>query len=180
MAADLVARRVNLIVAQGGATAPLAAKAATSTIPIVFTSGTDPVKDGLVISLNRPGGNLTGVSLLTNSLAPKRLEILREVVPKGDVVALLVNSENRAGSPLQIREAETAARTFGLHMHVFSASSAADLEPVFASMVRTRIGAMVVGADAYFNSQRARIVALAARHSIPAMSGAHTPRTAAS
>jgi ABC-type uncharacterized transport system substrate-binding protein len=169
MAAELVARRVTLIVTQGGATAPLAAKTATTTIPIVFTSGRDPVKDGLVASLNRPGGNLTGVSLLTNSLAPKRLEIIREVVPKAEIVALLVNPENRRSTSEQTQETEAAAPTFGLRMQVFSASSAADFEPAFAFMVSTRIGALVVGADGYFSSQRERIVALAAHHSIPAI-----------
>jgi putative ABC transport system substrate-binding protein len=169
LAADLVARRVAIIVAQGGGNAPLAAKAATSTIPIVFTSGRDPVTDGLVASLNRPGGNLTGVSLLTNSLAPKRLEMLRELVPKADTIALLVNSENRLSTSQQIGETEAAVRTFGLRMQVFSAGRAGDFEPAFAAMRNARIGALVVGSDGYFNSQRERIVALAARHSIPAI-----------
>jgi putative ABC transport system substrate-binding protein len=169
LAADLVARGVALIVAQGGANAPLAAKAATSTIPIVFTSGRDPMMDGLVASLNRPGGNATGVSLLTNSLAPKRLEIIRELVPKAETIGLLVNPENRLSSSQQIREAEAAVQTFGLRMHVFTAGSAADFEQAFTTMVNARIGALVVGADGYFNSQRERIVALAARHSMPAI-----------
>ena len=169
LAADLVARRVALIVAQGGGTAPLAAKAVTSSIPIVFTSGRDPVKDGLVASLNRPGGNLTGVHLLTNSLAPKRLEIVRELVPKADTVALLVYSENRLSSSQQIDETEAAAHALGLRMHVFSVGSATDFEPAFASMASKRIGALVVGADGYLSSQRDRIVAMAAHHSIPAI-----------
>jgi len=169
MAADLVARRVNLIVAQGGASAVVAAKSATSTIPVVFSSGSDPVQDGLVVSLSRPGENLTGVALLTTSLAPKRLEIVREVVPKIDAVALLVNPRNRASSSQQIHEIGQAAGAFGLRTHIVEASSETDFETAFATLSGMRIGALVVGADAYFNSQRVRIVALAARHSLPAI-----------
>jgi hypothetical protein len=125
--------------------------------------------DGLVASLNRPGGNATGVSLLTNSLAPKRLEIIRELVPKAETIGLLVNAGNSLSGSQQIRETEAAVQTFGLRMRVFTASSPADFEPAFAAMANARIGALVVGSDAYFNSQRERMVALAARHSMPAI-----------
>jgi putative ABC transport system substrate-binding protein len=167
MATELVERRVSLIVAQGGTPAALAAKAA-GTIPIVFSTGGDPVKEGLVASLSRPGGNVTGISVLTAQLAAKRLEIMREVVPKADVIAMLANPAN-IPSRMQVQDAQEAARALGVAIHVLEASSPGDFEPAFAALARLQIGALVVGADPYFHSQRERIVALAARHAVPAI-----------
>jgi putative tryptophan/tyrosine transport system substrate-binding protein len=168
MATELVGRPVSLIVAQGGAPAPLAAKGATNTIPIVFSMGGDPIKEGIVASLSRPGGNITGISALTARLGAKRLEIMREVVPKADVIAMLLNPTN-IPNRAQLRDSQEAARALGLQIHVLNASSADDFEPAFATIARMRIGALVVGADAYFHSQRDRIVALARRHAVPAI-----------
>jgi putative ABC transport system substrate-binding protein len=165
MATELVGRPVSLIVAQGGAPAPLAAKAATDSIPIVFSMGGDPVKEGIVASLSRPGGNITGISVLTTLLAAKRLEIMREVVPKADVIAMLFNPTNIE----YLRDSQEAARALGLQVHVLNASSAGDFEPAFATIARLGIGALVGGADSYFHSQRDRIVALARRHAVPAI-----------
>jgi ABC-type uncharacterized transport system substrate-binding protein len=169
LAAELVSRRVNLIVAQGGAISTLAAKAATSTIPIVFSSGGDPVKDGLVASFARPGGNITGVAVLTLSLAAKRLEIIREVVPNAETVAVMVNPGNRPSSVEQTRETEEAARALGLKVEILKASSPAEIEAAFATLPQMRIGALLVSADSYFTALRQQIVALATRHAIPAI-----------
>jgi putative ABC transport system substrate-binding protein len=166
MAAELVGRQVSLIAAQGGAAAAAAAKEATGAIPIVFSMGGDPVKEGIVASLSRPGGNVTGISVLTTQLAAKRLEIMREVVPKADVIAMLVNPTNMTNLE-QLRDSQEAGRALGLRIHVLEASSASDFDPAFAAITRMRIGALVVGAEAYFHSQRERIVALAMRHAIP-------------
>jgi putative tryptophan/tyrosine transport system substrate-binding protein len=160
---------VSLIVAQGGGAAAAAAKAATGAIPIVFSTGGDPVKEGIVASLSRPGGNVTGISVLTGPLAAKRLEIMREVVPKADVIAILVNPANITNRDQLLRDSQDAARTLGLRIHVLEASSAGDFESAFAAITRMRIGALVVGAEAYFHSQRDRIVALASRHAVPAI-----------
>jgi putative ABC transport system substrate-binding protein len=167
MAAELAARPVSLIVAQGGAPAALAAKA-TGTIPIVFSMGGDPVKEGIVASLSRPGGNITGISVLTTQLVAKRLEIMREVVPKADVIAMLFNPTN-IPNLAQLRDSQEAARALGLQIHVLNASNAGDFEPAFATIARMRIGALLVGADSYFHSQRDRIVALATHHAVPAI-----------
>jgi putative tryptophan/tyrosine transport system substrate-binding protein len=166
MAAELVGRQVSLIAAQGGAAAAAAAQEATGAIPIVFSMGGDPVKEGIVASLSRPGGNVTGISVLTTQLAAKRLEIMREVVPKADVIAMLVNPTNMTNLE-QLRDSQEAGRALGLRIHVLEASSASDFDPAFAAITRMRIGALVVGAEAYFHSQRERIVALAMRHAIP-------------
>ena len=166
MAAELVGRQVSLIAAQGGAAAAAAAKEATGAIPIVFSMGGDPVKEGIVASLSRPGGNVTGISVLTTQLAAKRLEIMREVVPKADVIAMLVNPTNMTNLE-QLRDSQEAGRALGLRIHVLEASSAGDFDPAFAAITRMRIGALVVGAEAYFHSQRERIVGLAMRHAIP-------------
>jgi putative ABC transport system substrate-binding protein len=166
MAAELAGRPVSVIVAQGGAPAALAAKA-TNTIPVVFSMGGDPVEEGLVASLSRPGGNVTGVSVLTTQLAAKRLEIMREVVPKASVIAMLFNPT--APNLAQLRDVQGAAGVLGLDIRVFEVSGAGDFEPAFAAIARLRIGALLVGSDSYFNSQRERIVALAARHAVPAI-----------
>jgi ABC-type uncharacterized transport system substrate-binding protein len=167
MAAELAGRPVALIVAQGGAPAALAAKA-TGTIPIVFSMGADPVKEGLVASLSRPGGNVTGVSVLTTQLAAKRLEIMREVVPTAGVIAMLFNPTNIANVD-QLRDAQEAAGALGLRIHVLEVSRAEDFEPAFATIARLGIGALLISADAYYHSQRERIVSLAARHAVPAI-----------
>jgi len=166
LAAELVGRRVSVLVATGGDVAAQAAKAATNTTPIVFSIGGDPVKLGLVASLNRPGGNMTGVSVLTNSLVSKRLEVLSEVVPKAELIALLVNpnNPNRGG---QIRDTQEAARALGRQILLLEASREDDFERTFATLVQKHAGAVLVSADAFFNSRRDQIVALAARHAVP-------------
>ena len=166
MAAELARRQVAVIVASGGLTPTLAAKAATSTIPIVFSSVDDPVKAGLAISLNRPGRNATGMSLFTAVLAAKQLELLRELVPKAVAVAVLVNPDN-PNTESHLHEMQEAARVLGLKLHVLSARSERDFEPAFATIAQQRIGALVVGVDTVFNSERDQLVALAARHAVP-------------
>src|SRR5271165_5798498 len=168
LAADLVKRGIAVLVATGGSTSALAAKAATTTIPIVFSTGGDPVKERLVASLGRPGGNSTGVSVLTNPLVAKRLEILREVVPSASVTGVLLNP-NGAGAKAQLEDVETAGRTIGQTLHILHASSERDFETVFATIVQTRIGALIIGADPFFSSRRDQLVALAARDRIPAI-----------
>jgi putative tryptophan/tyrosine transport system substrate-binding protein len=167
-AAELVARRVSILVATGGEVAAQAAKLATNIIPIVFAVGGDPVKLGLVASLNRPGGNMTGVSLLTSSLASKRLEVLREVVPKAESIGMLVKP-GRPSTDEQVRDAREAARALGLRVHLLEANRERDFERAFATLVQMQMGALLVGSDPFFNSQRDHIVALAARHHIPAI-----------
>jgi putative ABC transport system substrate-binding protein len=164
LAADLVSRQAAVIVTQGGTVSVRAASAATAAIPIVFSTGGDPVKEGLVASFNRPGGNVTGVSLLTTGLGAKRLEVLREVVPKAAVIAVLLNLDNPSGE-LQSREMQQAAGTLGKQIRILNASTERDLDTAFA----TRIDALAVGADAFFSSRRDQLVALAARHAVPAI-----------
>jgi putative ABC transport system substrate-binding protein len=165
MAAELVDRRANVIVAIT-TPAALAAKAATTTIPIVFEMGTDPVEVGLVASLNRPGGNLTGVSLLNVELAPKRLELLHELAP-APVVGLLVNPNNQ-NAQIILRETEAAAQTMGLTLHVLYAAAERDFDPVLAEIAERRIGGLVVGSDPFFNTQSEQLAGLLLRHSLPA------------
>jgi ABC-type uncharacterized transport system substrate-binding protein len=168
MATDLVRRDVAVLVAQGGITSAVAAKAATATIPIVFSSGSDPVALGLVSSLSRPGGNATGVSLLTSALGSKRLEILREVVPTARVIAALVNPAN-AGIEGQLKNFQDAAAALAVGLKILNASSAGDIEATFAAIVQAGISALVVGSDPFFLDQRDQLVALAARHKVPAI-----------
>lgn len=168
LAADLVRRQVAVILAIQGATAPLAAKAATARIPIVFSIGGDPVRLGLVSSLNRPGGNVTGATFLVNTLAAKRLELLRELVPSGALIGLLVNPKNPAAES-ETRDAQSAARAVGLKVHVQNASSAGEIDAAFARFVQQRVNAVTFAADAVFNSRRNQLVALAARHRLPTM-----------
>jgi putative ABC transport system substrate-binding protein len=168
LAADLVHRQVTVIAAAPTPSA-LAAKAATMAIPIVFNVGGDPVMLGLVASLNRPGGNLTGVTGLGVELGPKQLELLRELVPKASIIALLVNPTNPALAETITKEAQVAARTLGLQLHVLHASTERELDTVFATVGQLRAGALVVSADVFFTARREQLVALTIRHAVPAI-----------
>jgi putative ABC transport system substrate-binding protein len=169
LAADLVGRQVAVIAAVGGSASAMAAKGATQTIPIVFTSGGDPVRVGLVASLNRPGGNVTGVNLFTSTLAAKRLEVLRELVPKATMIAMLVNPTNPNTEP-DIKEVEAAARTIGLQLMVVRASNQSDLDSAFRTMSQHSVDALLVGADPLFdNNERDQMIALVSRYSLPAI-----------
>jgi putative tryptophan/tyrosine transport system substrate-binding protein len=168
LAADLVRRQVSVIVASSPVDTALAAKAATATIPIVFGNGSDPVRFGLVASLNRPGGNITGITFLSTDLETKRLGLLRELVPQAAVIAVLVNPAN-ANAENQSKELKEAARTLGLQLHFANARSEGDFDAAFATMVQMRVGALLVAGDPLFFFRRKQLVALAARHSIPAL-----------
>jgi putative tryptophan/tyrosine transport system substrate-binding protein len=168
LAAELVARRVNVIAATGGSVAGLAAKAVTATIPVVFTSGSDPVQIGLVDSLNRPGGNVTGVSFMSNALVAKRLELLRELVPAAAVIGVLANSSNPNAAP-DTKEIEAAAMLLGQRVEVVHAGVGRDLEVALAGLVERRASALLVLPDALFLGRPHRVVDLAARHKLPAM-----------
>ena len=149
LAAELIQRQVAVLVTTGGSRTAQVAQAATVTIPIVFTTGSDPVQDGLVKSINRPGGNSTGVYLLNNSLAPKRLEVLRELVPNARVIAFLVNPHNLS-TPKQVREVQIAANSLGMQLHVLNASAANDIDAAFAALVQRGAGGLLLGADSIF------------------------------
>ena len=166
LAADLVERRVGVIVAAGGGPSINAAKAATPTIPIVFTFSGDPVKAGFVASLNKPGANITGVSWFGSNLAAKKLELLLQLVPDAAVVALLLNPNN-AEVALQPLDFEQAARKLGRQFHILNAGSETEIDRSFAALVEQRVGALVQGSDPFFFSRRQQIVALAAQHAIP-------------
>ena len=170
LAAELVQQQVALIATLGNTASTLAAKAATSTIPIVFRIASDPVEVGLVASLARPGGNLTGVTTLGVEVGPKQLALLHEMVPAATVVALLVNPTNPALAETQSRVLPAAARTLGLRLHVLNASTDGDFDVVFASLAQLRAGALVIGVDAFFNSRSDRLAELAARHAVPTVS----------
>ena len=169
LAADLVDRRVAGMVTVG-TPATLAAKAATATVPIVFYIGVDPVQFGLAASLSRPGGNLTGVGVLSVDLAAKKLEVLHELLPDAAVVAMLVNPANPIVEP-ESRATQDAARSLGVQLHILRASTAGEIDAAFASLVKLRARALVVGDDPYFFNQRAQIMALAARDAVPTISG---------
>jgi putative ABC transport system substrate-binding protein len=169
LAAELVHRQVAVIASEGGSPSALAAKAATVTIPIVFQLGADPVELGLVASLNRPGGNLTGVTSLTAEVVPKRLELLRELIPTTNIIALLVNPTSAANAEIASRDANAAARALGLKLHVLHASTESDFGTVFATLARLRAGALLVATDAFFIGRREQLVTLAARHGVPAI-----------
>ena len=165
LAADLVARRVTVIFSSS-ITSTLAAKAATSTIPIVFDVGVDPVAFGLVTSLSHPGGNLTGVAFLLGELWPKRLQLLHELVPKAGTIGLLVNPANSNSAP-NTRNLEQAAKALGLQLEVLPASTESDIEAAFATIERRRVDALLVGDDAFFNSRSTQLPAMAAAHRVP-------------
>jgi putative ABC transport system substrate-binding protein len=167
LVADLIQRQVVLIATNGPA-AP-AAKAATTTIPIVFTAGFNPVEMGLVASLNQPGGNVTGVTILDVELGPKRLELLHELVPTATVIAALVNPNDPNRAKIIARELQSAANTLGLQLHVLNASNDGDFDSVFAEMVHLRVGGLVIGGDPFFNSRSQQLGNLALQHSIPAI-----------
>jgi putative tryptophan/tyrosine transport system substrate-binding protein len=167
LAADLVGRQVTVIAAPGSTPAALAAKAATTMIPIVFELASDPVKLGLVASLARPGGNLTGVTSLNAEVGPKRLELLHELVPTATVIGLLVNPTNPNLAEPTTKSLQTAARTLGLEMHVLHASAERDFDMVFATLVQLRAGALVIGADPFFSSRLDQLAALTVRHAVP-------------
>jgi len=169
MAADLVRRKVAVLVSTGGEPSVLAAKAATTTIPIVFTSGIDPIRAGFVSSLSRPGGNVTGVNLFLTAIESKRLGLLRALLPGVKLIAVLFNPK-RQEYARQKADVEEAAHAIGQQIHLLSASNESEIDTAFASAMQLQAGAMLVGSDPFFNSQRNRIVALAARHAIPAMS----------
>jgi len=166
LTADLVRRQVAVIVAGGGAPAALAAKAATATIPIVFQMGDDPVKFGLVPSLNRPGGNITGQSAQNAELGPKRLELLHEVVPAATTLALLVNPTNLNAETLS-SDLHAAARTLGLQLQVLHASAEREIDAVFTTLLQLQAGGLMIGHDAFFNSQSERLATLALRRAMP-------------
>jgi len=170
LAAELVGRKVAVIVVVGTTAAALAAKAATQTIPIVFVIGSDPVEVGLVTSLARPGGNITGVSQVLFTMAGKRLELLHELVPASAAVALLVNATNPY-TESEIREVQTRASALGLQLHVLNATNDSDLETAFMSLVERRAGGLLVGADPFFIIVRDKLVALAAGHKVPTIYG---------
>ncbi len=167
LAADLVRRQVAVIAANGPAAQ--AAKAATATIPIVFTAGFDPVEVGLVESLNRPGGNVTGVSILDVELGPKRLDLLHELVPAATNVAVLINPTDRARADIISGKLQAAALTLGLQLHVLHASTDRDFDTVFAELARLRAGGLVIGGDPFFNSRSEQLGALTIRHAVPAV-----------
>jgi putative tryptophan/tyrosine transport system substrate-binding protein len=168
LAAELVRRQVTVLVATGGSVTALAAKAATTSIPIIFGVGIDPIAQGLVPSLSRPGGNLTGVYFLTGELEGKRLGLLRELVPTAALIAVLLNPKI-ASFEARLKDVQSAARAFGQQIHIYRASTEAELDSAFAIFGQLRAGALLVGADPFFLTQRERIVALAARHTIPAV-----------
>jgi putative ABC transport system substrate-binding protein len=168
LAAELVGRNVDVILAAGGTPATLAAKNATSTIPIVFLGVGDPVAAGLVASLARPGGNLTGFSNIAIELMPKRLELLSELVPQARMIALLVNPNSPTAEGMT-RDVEEAARAKGVQLHVLHARAEGDFKTAFAALDHLHAGALVVSADAFFANRREELVALASRHAVPAI-----------
>jgi putative ABC transport system substrate-binding protein len=168
LAADLVRRQVAVIVAGGGEPPALAAKAATLTIPIVFTIGSDPVKAGLVASYNRPGGNITGINILTEGLDAKRLGLLHTLLPQATTIGFLTNPRF-ASADSQLRDVQEAARALGLKIHMLPASTESEIDAVFETIAREQISAVEVGADPFLDNHRNKVAALAARYSVATM-----------
>jgi putative ABC transport system substrate-binding protein len=169
MLADLVKRRVAVIAVPNTTTAALAAKTATQTIPIVFSIGSDPVAIGLVVSLNRPGGNLTGVSQQQTTTAAQRLELLHQLKPAERSIAFLVNPTNPRFAAAETKEVQSAANVLGVDLVVLNASGTSEIEAAFLTLVQRHAGALLIGGDIFFLSRTDQIVALAARHAVPAM-----------
>ena len=167
LAADLVRRQVSVIAAPGSTPAALAAKAATSTIPIVFWVGGDPIELGLVTSLNRPEGNLAGVTTLNHGLVAKRMELLHEAVPAMRSIAVLVNPTSPTLTKTTIEDAQAAAHSLGLELHILNASTESDLDEVFAKLTQLRAGGLVVGTDAFFSGRLEQLAALSVRYAVP-------------
>jgi putative tryptophan/tyrosine transport system substrate-binding protein len=167
-ARELVNHNVAVIMLVGGGPTIEAARAATTTIPIVFTMGDDPVKTGAVAALNHPGGNVTGISLLTEAMEPKRLQFLHELVPNVALIAILVNPNNPQADN-QLRDLPAAASKLGVQLHVFKATTASEIEAAFANLVQQGAGALLMAADAFFNTQKEQFVALSVRYALPAI-----------
>jgi putative ABC transport system substrate-binding protein len=172
LAAELVRRRVSVITTGSSTLAALAAKAATTTLPIVFLMGSDPVQFGLVASLNRPGGNLTGITTLNLEMTPKRLQVLRELLPTTTIMAVLVNPTNAPATvETEVRQVQAAAYTLGLQMvHVLQASTERDLDSAFSTLIQRRAGGLVISADTFFSGKSVELAALASRHAVPTIS----------
>jgi putative ABC transport system substrate-binding protein len=166
LAAELVSRQVTVIAATGGEPSPLAAKAATTTIPIVCTLGGDPVETGLVASLNRPGGNLTGTTIMALEMASKRVDLARQLVPNTTAVAMLINPRFPTATA-EAREVQYAARSFGIHINLLNASAESEIDAAFATIVEQGNGALIIGTDPFLLGQREQLVRLAARHMVP-------------
>jgi len=169
LAADLVRRRVSVIVAAASTPAALTAKAATATIPIVFLLGSDPVAAGLVDNLARPGANVTGVTSMNMELGPKRLELLRELLPAANVIALLVNPTNPTITQSMSRDLQSVAQALGLELHILNATTEADFDSVFAALSKLRASGLVIAPDALFISRNEQLAALTVRHAVPAI-----------
>jgi putative tryptophan/tyrosine transport system substrate-binding protein len=169
LAADLVRQQVTVIVTMGGDLSALAAKAATVTIPIIFAIGSDPIRSGLVTSLHRPGGNLTGVSTFLAEIEPKRLALLRELRPNATTTAVLVNPENTPRAEAQLNDLQTAARSVGQEITILNTRTIRDIDAAFATLAQMRADALLVATDAFFLTRATQLVVLAARHAIPTL-----------
>jgi putative ABC transport system substrate-binding protein len=169
LAADLVGRNVDVIVTSGGPVPARAAKNATTTIPIAGVIGGDPIADGLIASLARPGGNLTGVTFMMTELMPKLFELLSELVPQARVIALLVNPNDASSAERTMQDVEEAARVKGRQLHILKAGTESEIDFAFATLVQLKIGALFVGANAFFASRREQLVTLASRYAVPAI-----------
>jgi len=167
LAAELVHRQVTEIVAAGGTPSAMAAKAATATVPIVFAVAVDPVNVGLVASLNRPGGNMTGVTNLNVEIGPKRLELLRELLPKATIIAVLVNPTSPSLTEPFLQPMQAAASALGLKLRILNASTESDFDTVFATLVQPRADALVIGPDTFFDTRSEQLAALSLRHAVP-------------
>jgi ABC-type uncharacterized transport system substrate-binding protein len=169
LAADLVGRKVDVIVTSGGSVPARAAKNATTTIPIAGVIGGDPIADGLIASLARPGGNLTGVTFMMTELMPKLFELLSELVPQARVIALLVNPNDASSAERTMRDVEEAARLKGRQLHILKAGTESEIDFAFATLAQLKIGALFVGANVFFTSRREQLVTLASRYAVPAI-----------